>query len=240
MKRGKLLLLILLLIIGVSQIKQAFACSLAVHDWKLVFFVKLPISAPVFPLAEFNFLKANFREKPADKVFWVSKHGWLNHFLSGFVHAIPGWPAEMTWNLINSQTSILGLAQQNSSDATAPIIMGSDLNFLKIAFFSDYNSNYSCHQLVVMNNSRIRGVLVNPDTPWAQEMNGMSWVSLIFYQLPYPGRIMSFSAFPYQSARVSLFEDHDYVESLLMHKLLKRRPDMEIDPFIFDFPELPD
>jgi hypothetical protein len=40
--------------------------------------------------------------------------------------------------------------------------------------------------------------------------------------------------------RKSFFEDHDYVEKLLAEKKLTRRPDLVVDPFIFDFPELPE
>jgi hypothetical protein len=91
-----------------------------------------------------------------------------------------------------------------------------------------------------MTNSRLRGVHADGDKPWAQEVNAMAWVSIIFYQLPIPGRIMSLSVFPYQSTRISLFEDHNFSEELMAKKLLTRRPDLDIDPFVFDFPELPE
>jgi hypothetical protein len=51
---------------------------------------------------------------------------------------------------------------------------------------------------------------------------------------------MSLSVFPYQSTRISLFEDHNFSEELMAKKLLTRRPDLDIDPFVFDFPELPE
>lgn len=234
------LIILTLLVILPGLIQPADGCSLAIHDWELVFFAKIPISAPVFPLAEINFLNANFKTPPGKDIFWISDHSFLGHFFEGFIKAIPGWPAKMNWHLVSQAKSVLQMAREHSAKPESPLIMGSDKNFLKIAFFSDANSDYNCHQLVVMQNSRIRGVLTDKKKPWAQELNGMAWFSLIFYQLPYPDRVLSFSIFPYNFTRVSLFEDHGYVESLLAQKLLKRRPDLEVDPFVFDFPELPD
>ncbi len=216
------------------------ACSLAIHDWQLVFFAKLPISAPLFPLAEFNLLQANFKELPASKILWKSGHSWLGHFLSGFVNAMPDWPAKAKWILTDENKSVISMARNLAKRGSPPVIIGSEQNFLKIAFFTDANSGNNCHQLVLMTNSRLRGIHADSDKPWAQEANTMAWTSLIFYQLPIPGRIMSLSVFPYQSTRISLFEDHNFVEDLMARKLLTRRPDLEIDPFVFDFPELPE
>jgi hypothetical protein len=51
---------------------------------------------------------------------------------------------------------------------------------------------------------------------------------------------MSLAIFPVNSTRMSLFEDHSLVERFLALKLLRRRPDLKIDPYTFDFPELPE
>ncbi|MEW6708762.1 MAG: hypothetical protein AB1403_02980 [Candidatus Riflebacteria bacterium] len=219
---------------------RVVGCSLAIHDWKLIGFWKIPIAAPVFPFAEMNFLNANFKQKPAQDILWVSDHGLVGIFLAGFIKAIPGLASELEWNYIDNSRSVLSLARKMAAGGHAPVVLGSDRNFLKIAFFTDQNSNLNCHQVVLMLNSRIRGVLIDDKQPWAQETNGMAWVSLIFYQIPLPGRILSLSFFPHNFTRISLFEDHPYVEELLGQKLLKRRPDLEVDPFVFDFPELPE
>ncbi|MFZ5950467.1 MAG: hypothetical protein ACOYXC_07165 [Candidatus Rifleibacteriota bacterium] len=219
---------------------RACACSLAIHDWKLAGFWKIPIASPVFPFSEMNFLNANFKQKPAQTVLWVSDHGLFGVFLAGFIKVIPGLASGLDWSYIKDTRSVLALARQMAAAGQAPVVLGSDRNFLKIAFFSDRNSNLNCHQLVFMLNSRIRGVLIDDKQPWAQETNGMAWVSLIFYQIPLPGRILSLSFFPHDFTRISLFEDHSYVEELLGQKLLKRRLDLEVDPFVFDFPELPE
>lgn len=219
---------------------MASACSLAIHDWKMVFYLKIPLSAPFFPLAEYNQILSNFKEPVTDNIFWLSGHGWPGLFLSGFVHAIPGWPASSTWHIISSGKSVLAYARKQKQMKHHPIIIGSDKSYLKIAFFSDANSDFKCHQLVIMQSNRIRGVFADDKKPWAQESSGMAWISLIFYQLPLPGRIISLAAYPFNNTRISLFEDHSYVENLLGEKLLKRRADLEVDPFSFDFPELPE
>lgn len=229
------MLFTLLLFYGFS----ASACSLAIHDWKLICYLKIPVSAPLFPLAEFNLLSTNFKEAPGKNVLWLSQHGQVGSFLSGFIHALPGWPAKTSWLLSNSNKSVISHAMTESGANSRPLIIGSDKNFIKLALFSDRNSNYSCHQIVILHSNRIRGVMASKDAPWAMETNGMAWVSVIFYQVPIPGRILSVSIFPFRATRQSIFEDHAYVENLLAEKLLKRRPDLELDPYSFDFPELP-
>ena len=73
-----------------------------------------------------------------------------------------------------------------------------------------------------------------------QSRSVQSWFSLIFYKLPIPGNILSFSAYPVDGNRASIYEDHPLVESLLSKKCLMRRPDLVIDPYSFDFPDLPE
>ena len=215
------------------------SCSLAVHDWKLMFFAKIPVSAPIFPLAEFSFLTNNFKEQPTEKVYWLVKHNPFSRFLAEFTKALEGWPAKADWILLQPEESPLSLARKSNRSAPS-LIVGTDKIFLKIAFFSDANSDYKCHQLVIMLNSRLRGVFPSKERPWAQEFNSMAWISFIFYQIPFPPTIMSFAVFPVNSTRKSIFEDHSLVERFLALKLLKRRPDLEVDPYQFDFPELPD
>ena len=240
MKNKQIIKACILLLIFSAKIATLYSCSLAIHDWKLRFFVKIPLSAPLFPASEFSMMLMGMKEQAADTILWVANHTPLSSFLANFVHKLPGWPSKSDWYFINNKKSVLSLARSLSKKKNPPVIIGSDKNYLKIAFFSDANSSFKCHQLVVVQTSRIRGVYANSSAPWAQEMNGMSWLSLIFFQIPLPGSIMSFSGFPTQGLRASIFEDHAYVENLLTEKLLKRRPDLEIDPYSFDFPELPE
>ncbi|MGM0598875.1 MAG: hypothetical protein ACQETH_03550 [Candidatus Rifleibacteriota bacterium] len=204
-----------------------------------MFFTKVPVSAPLFPIAEFSFLTNSFKEKPTNKVYWLAEHNMMSRFLAEFINALDGWPSKIDWILLEPDESPLSLARKSDRN-NPPLIVGSDKNYLKIAFFSDANSDYKCHQIVIMLNSRLRGVFPGTNQPWAQETNSMAWVSFIFYQIPFPPTIMSLAIFPINSTRMSLFEDHPLVERFLALKLLRRRADLEIDPYQFDFPELPD
>ena len=161
-----------------------------------------------------GFITPNFREHPSAKLHW--RHLALRDRTRFEVYGYSLRPGE------------------------GPLIIGSDGNYIKIALFADQNSGFGCMQLVVQQTGRIRAVHPDTKTPWAQEINGSSWLSLIFYQLPVPGRILSFSAYPVQKNRHSIYEDHSYVETLLNQRILKRRPDLVVDPYRFDFPELPE
>lgn len=216
------------------------ACSLALHDWKLTFYLKIPLSAPLFPLAELNSLPGKLPESSVGQIFWVSDHNLLSRMAPALMPFFIVWPARLPWITVDAGKSLTGLARESQKEKKTPLIIGSDQCFVKVAIFSDANTAYNCHQLVIMQSNRIRAVFADKRSPWAQEINGQSWISLIFYQLPLPGRILSFSAFPVSQIRKSIWEDHSYVETLLSQKKLMRRPDLTVDPYSFDFPELPE
>lgn len=215
-------------------------CSLALHQWKLVFYLKIPVASPIFPLAELSAAIGKLPENATRQIKWVVEPGIFSQIAPVFLPLFLDWPAKIPWELISPDQSIMSMAKKAAENSDVPLVIGSDKCSLKIALFSDANSHFNCHQLVIMQNNRIRAVFPDKKAPWAQEINGQSWLSLIFFQLPVPGRILSFSVFPLASMRKSIFEDHGYVEKLLAEKKLFRRPDLVIDPFTFDFPELPE
>lgn len=222
-----------------SILNSANACSLALHDWKLVFYLKIPVESPIVPLAEVGAALGKIPENATKQINWITGSTFFSEIAPLVIPILPDWTAKIPWQLVDATHSVMGLASKNSQDSL-PLIIGSDNCFLKVAFFSDANSNFNCHQLVIQQSNRIRAVFADKSSPWAQEINGQSWVSLIFYQLPIPGRIMSFSVYPISNQRQSLYEDHPLVENLLVKRALFRRPDLVIDPFQFDFPELPE
>ncbi len=230
-----LLLLVLLLPVG-----SASACSLALHVWKLVFYLKIPMSSPVLPLAELNVVSLRMKENPVSTIIWMASHDLLSRLSLSLLNTIADKAATIPWNAVSNGDSLLGKARDSKKTGSGAMLIGSDKCSIKIAFFSDRNSGFNCHQLVIMQNNRIRAVQPDIEVPWAQETIGQSWVSLIFYQIPVPGRIMSFSTYPVRQTRKSISEDHPLVENLLSQKLLLRRPDLVIDPYVFDFPELPE
>jgi len=215
------------------------ACSLALHKWERVFYIKIPVSAPVFPLSELGAALGKIPENSAKRVRWIADHHLISELSPAFLPLIKGWLNMLPWELVRPGNSVMTQARK-ADQIDFPLIIGTDKCFLKIALFSDSNSSGNCKQLVIMQTSRIRAVFPDRKSPWAQEINGQSWLSLIFFQVPVPGRIMSFSAYPVAGLRQSIYEDHGLVENLLTEKKLTRRPDLEIDPYQFDFPELPE
>lgn len=231
------IVVILLLLCGVTN---SFACSLALHDWQLKLFFKIPINAPFVPLSEVAVIQNHFKKAVTDRIFWVTKPGVLSPYLDFVLSFIDGWASQTKWKIVTDNKSVIKLAKSFAKDENKPLIVGSDKNFLKVAVFLDANSKNNCVQIVLAQDSRIRCIFQDPQNPWAQEFNMQSWFSLIFYKLPIPGNILSFSAYPVDGTRASIYEDHPLVESLLSKKCLMRRPDLVIDPYSFDFPDLPE
>ncbi len=231
------LIVILLLLCGITK---SYACSLALHDWQLKLFFKIPINAPFIPLSETSIIQNHFKKAVTDRIFWVTKPGVLSPYNDFFISFIDGWASQTKWQIVADNKSVIKLAKTFAKDENKPLIIGSDKNFLKIAVFLDANSKNNCCQIVLAQDSRIRCIFQDPKNPWAQEFNMQSWFSLIFYRLPIPGSILSFSAYPVNGTRSAIYEDHPLVEELLSKKSLLRRPDLVIDPYSFYFPDLPE
>ncbi|OGK05640.1 MAG: hypothetical protein A2W80_01310 [Candidatus Riflebacteria bacterium GWC2_50_8] len=216
------------------------ACSLALHDWRLYLHLKIPVSAPLLPLAELDAVFDKIPRNSIEKVIWVADHNQLSSFSLLFMHFLPNWEAHLPWHATARNASIIELARENRAVTKAPLIIGTDQNQLQIALFVDRNSDNRCFQLVFMQTSRIRAVHPDSIKPWAQESRGQSWLSLTFYQLPLPGRILAMAIFPIYQSRIALIDNHSFVEHLLADGLLATRPEQVFDPYSFDFPDLPE
>lgn len=207
------------------------ACGLALHDWALAFNIEIPLSVPIFPLAEADFLSSNGLSKIVKKVFWVSDHNCLSKALLVCLPFINKEASNPRWLPISDASSVIALAKQSIDGVS---IIGSDKCLLQIALFLDKNSNNNCMQLVIRQKARIRCVIKSENSSFAQEINGQAWVSLVFYQIP--GRFLSISVFPIAGTKMSILDNSNYVERLIALGKLKQRVD-EIDPYEFDFPD---
>ncbi|HAE37561.1 MAG TPA: hypothetical protein DCG57_02845 [Candidatus Riflebacteria bacterium] len=216
------------------------ACSLALHDWQICFNLKLPVSAPFMPMAELDAVFDKIPKNSIEQVIWLADHNMGSIFSLAFLHFLPNWEAQLPWLATAQNSSIIELAKAKREAGKVPLIIGTDQNQLQIALFVDKNANNSCFQLVIMQTGRIRSVHADPDKPWAQETFGRSWLSVVFYQVPLPGRILSLAVFPIYQSRMALIDDHNYVEHLLADGLLTTRPEQVFDPYSFDFPDLPE
>ena len=221
-------------------INSVQACSLALHDWKLFFHALIPLGAPVLPLAELDAVLDRVPRNSIEQVIWVADHGLFSSLSLVFLHFLPNWEAHLPWFAENKSSSILKMARVQQSKQKTPLIIGSDQNRLQIALFTDRNANNRCFQLVLMFTNRIRAVFADQNAPWAQETRGQAWISLVFYQQPIPGRILSLSVYPVYQVRKAFIDNHEYVEQLINDNLLTRRPEQVFDPYTFDFPDLPE
>lgn len=219
---------------------SARACSLALHDWKLIFYLRLPMKAPFLPAAEINAISDVFQPGSIRQIIWVAQHSPLSTFSLAFLNLFPNHEARVPWLPSAPVSSILELAREKQKTENVPLIIGSDENQLQIALFVDQNAGNRCFQLVLMQTGRIRAVHASKTRPWAQETRGMSWFSMVFFQLPLPGRILSLAVYPVFRSRIALIDDHAYAESLVDKDLLMRRPEQIFDPYTFDFPDLPE
>ncbi len=218
----------------------AQGCSLALHDWQQMFYLRLPLPAPLTPLAELDAILDKFPRHSLKQILWVANHNLLSSFSRALLPLLPNWEAQLPWQTLAMNGSVVELARDRRDQSDMPLIIGSDNNQLQIALFADSNSDNRCFQLVLMQTSRIRSVYASRQSPWAQENRGMSWVSLVFFQLPLPGRILSLAIFPVYQTRRALIDNHEYAEQLLAENLLARRPEQVFDPYTFDFPDLPE
>lgn len=218
----------------------AESCSLALHDWQPLFNVRIPVSAPFLPLAELDAICDRIPKNSIEKVIWVANHTFLSRFSLAFLELIPNQEARLPWQAVLPQASVLEMARKGSDKAKTPLIIGSDQNQLQIVLFVDHNADNHCFQLVLLQTSRIRAVYANPQNPWAQESRGLSWLSVVFYQMPLPGRILSLAIFPIYQTRNALIDNHELAEQLLKENRLLRRPEQVFDPYTFDFPDIPE
>lgn len=245
----------------------ARACSLALHEWQLVYSASIRLSSPVFPVTEMDVPVRRMADS-ASEILWVTDHKWYNYahaimfpvvyrFLANHLKTaelfksvdekLPAWalkrlpwPLLARWTLLPKTTSVGELAYNMSSRKAYPLIIGSDKNTFKAALFVDKNSNQSCYNLVIAQDGRVRVIHPDPGNPWAKEISSRGYLSVIFYKVPVPGLILNISVFPIGEAIVSMFEHEELVRKLLDYKLLLPRPVSDNDPESIKIPELPE
>lgn len=238
-KRKFILLLFFITFLTIKPF-VAEGCGIALHSWKLKFYFKIPVKAPLVPLSEMSIISGRFPEKVTNNIIWLTQYGFFTPFTKPFIKLIGGWPSEVEWYNVFDNISVVKLSKRFSQTDEKPVIIASDRNNIKFALFVDENSRNNCYQLVIAQDSRIRCVFSKPDSPWAQEFCGNSWISLIFYKIPIPGNFMAINLYPINGSQYLLYEDSDFVTYLCEHDCLTRRPDYMNNPEEETFPALPD
>lgn len=227
----------LLLIWMVSCLQSAPACSLAIHDWQLRFFLRFSPEITILPLSEPNLLHELIAGGSIRTVYWLGKPTFYGTVLSILLTLFGDHDPIVTWIPVSSSQGLVDIAAREGGSTA---VLGSDRHSLKLALFSDRNSGNRCHQFTLYETKRIRAIHPHPDTPWAEESVGTAWISLVFLEYPVPGNILSVSAFPLHDKIEDLYENLPVINSLVQSGVLKRRPGAEFTPESKEIPPIPE
>lgn len=263
-KRNNLVLIFLCVFLFNSV--SLFACSLAAHEWKLVFHTKFITNGPIFPFSEADLLLKGEYD-PVKVILWVNPNAettsitfasiftpfyqtilaslnldsfiasGLPNSLSSNRHKNFPWLTSLLWLPVSNGEQISNL--QKHLDSTDYIVMGSDNYTFRIALFTDTNANNLCYQLVIMQEGRIRAVQPSPTKPSANETNAIAYFSLIFYGNPLNVDLLSVSLHPVAGARSFFIQNEELVTRLIAENKLFARLSTEQDPNSYNIPELP-
>ncbi|HOY66349.1 MAG TPA: hypothetical protein PLP29_05620 [Candidatus Ozemobacteraceae bacterium] len=236
--------------------QAAVACSLALHEWQPRARLSFTPSFPLLLLSELDIAREKVREGTVSRVFQVADPT----LLTGLLTLIPalllpeaGWQVisspQIVRPLFLSPASGTGSAELRhpgaagplpASCGSAPLLLGTDLQNLRVVLFSDRRSGNRCHQLVVYETKRIRAIHGLASQPWAREADGKAWISLVFYEYPVPGRILSLSAYPIEGQIREVYSNPELVESLIAQRRLQLRPASAYVPESREIPEMPE
>ncbi|HEY9068905.1 MAG TPA: hypothetical protein VIV61_01540 [Candidatus Ozemobacteraceae bacterium] len=226
-----------LLLIGLlCDLQAAGACSLALHEWQPRFQFAFAPPAPILLLSELDLVRERVREGRVSRVFQVTAPSVLTALL-GLVPPLlqPG----IRWQAVSSPHLVQPLFLSPAS-GSAPLLLGTDRQTFRVALFSDLRSGSCCHQLVLYESKRIRAIHGLAASPWAREADGRAWISIVFYEYPVPGRILSVSVFPVEGRIREVYTAPELVETLIGQRRLQLRPASAFTPDSRDIPEMPE
>ncbi len=236
-QRGRLSTVISVLFLLFAA-NSLFACSLAIHDWKLIHYANFKQAPLLTSLAEANFIMAQFA-KESEKIFWMTEQMPLIP-LSLAAGKDKEDYKHFELQILPKESMVTMASQLMAQDSGEyPLLVSSDKIGLKLAFLRDSNSDGNCYQLVLLQPSRIRAVSPNPANPQAHEVQAQVWFSAVFYlQFPFIN-FMSITLYPVKGNNKTLLENTSLVFQLLDKQKIKRRGALEFNPLEPKFPELP-
>lgn len=228
----------LLLVIWMASCMQtASACSLAIHDWQLRFFLRFSPEITVLPLSDANALHERVADGSIKSVYRLEQPTLYGAVLNILLTLFAGHDSIVPWVAVSSGNGLVDIAAREGGSTA---VLGSDRHSLKLALFSDRNSGNRCHQLVLYETKRIRAIHPHPERPWAEESLGTAWISLVFFEYPVPGRILSLSAFPLHEKIEDPYSNLPFIKTLVRIGKLKRRPGAEFTPESKEIPPMPE
>jgi len=214
--------MVLLLLPGLRF--PAAGCTLVEHDWKPVACFTLSLEAPPDLLGSLSWLASHLPATPHH--VWLRTHDLESAWKSSIVWSfIGGRTASATWHLLSPDADILAsirsLGPEKSSSPS--LFVGVDQARLWIGWFRDANSGGACHQLLIAQEARVRAILTGTPVPWAEEKIVHSWISGVFYGLPTPQNLLSFTLTADGENPLVKIEDIQQVSLLVSNRHLKQR-----------------
>ena len=223
-----------ILIAGLVFTGPAFSCSLAEHDWELVWSRNFALSAPLIPAAELDLCGRSLPQGVPKTVWW-----FVPKPLAGF----PG----LLW-LTRGQSLLSGITWRVfSADAPLPatppnleppVYLRTDQSRVRLFLFRDRKASEPCWQFAALQDGRIRGIWPSKSFPWVEERIARSWFQVIFLRWPLPGNILTCSVAASLDNRQTLLENVRLVKSLVDRGILRLRsnafPEPEVAPFPLD------
>ena len=231
-------LVLLPIIVFCVLLRPVASCSLAQHDWDLRLSISFTLDCPLITWAELDHLEKRIPASAAASVVWVV--GEPDKALPALTSMLffPNVLARLPWEVVSKGAGVLSYSKAKRDDGQVSVVLGADRYRVIIAFWSDKSSGYRCHQLVFMQEGRMRAIFPSAQHYLAEQQKVRTWLSCIFYQVPIPGRFISIAGFPHKSVRASLWEDYELVNLLLRQGKLALRPDSSPDPYSDDFPPI--
>ncbi len=223
---------ILVLFILVSLQSSLYACSLGRHDWQLALDHRVDLPGPILPAHEFVILTARFVPSELTRILWVSDSDLGTCLADTGRNILSQWTAKLPFKPLNRKN----LARTGISSTT--VILEPVRYSLRCLLFKDSLSDFRCRQLVIMQEGWLRLAMPNTSQPAAEQYHARAWVSVFYFDMPVPGRILSINSYPMQGHLQELFLDEHLVTQLLDHNLMERRPPDYVSPWPDGFPEI--
>jgi|GEM_PF-4874275 len=215
--------IVVFIFIAVFCACRSTSCTLGDHNWMVHAMIRL---TPDFLLpfwAEFSQLENDhFASDASEGIFVCSRK--VSPYL-GIISLpfISSWSGKFSWKTTFSNDGLMNLARNAQEKKKPTIIVGIDNPRLTIALLADINSDNICRQMTILYETRMRSLSVGCASPMADEYYPRFGISIIFYGLPFPDKIMSLTAGIEGQNPILTIENPRFVAELITRKAIKKR-----------------
>ncbi len=198
-------------------INSSFACNLAFHEWNKLLSYQTELSAPLVIFNELEFLKTRYNPDQISELNCFIQTESSMMLLELFHSFKQGWIKKIPLRFLTSRPIDF------VANKTSEILLGFSNCVLKVALFSDKNSNGRCKQLVLLHESEARTAFNNKGDLKVERFCARHWVTMKFWDFPVPEKIISISVYPVNGHGLALYENNMLSEKLLNAGLLMRQ-----------------